>query len=182
MGNVNVSWQKSFHEDNVIDPVDGAGVMALSAFLLSSLPSGADRRILLKEMWDSGAEVIVRLLSVSACWSEIEHPVGAVVGPHRPRLRKCRRSTRTPAEVGQEGARKSHGGQFAPQRRPRCGTGTSPVQTSQGGLTVTLSVPTTEHARCTILATASWIAPSHSGCSARSSSGKRSTQARVTRT
>ncbi|KAI0800808.1 mitochondrial small ribosomal subunit Rsm22-domain-containing protein [Fomes fomentarius] len=59
MGNLSVSWQKSFHEDNVVGREDGSDVMALSAFLLSSLPSHVDRKLLVKEMWDSGAEVMV---------------------------------------------------------------------------------------------------------------------------
>lgn len=59
LGGVCVSWQKSFHEDNAVDPVDGSNVVALSAFLLSSLPTHVDRKILVKELWESGAEVIV---------------------------------------------------------------------------------------------------------------------------
>lgn len=60
MGDLSVSWQKSFHEDNATDRARGSDAMALSAFLLSSLPTHVDRKLLVKEMWDSGAEVMVR--------------------------------------------------------------------------------------------------------------------------
>ena len=66
MGALHVSWQKSLHDEDVVNPQDGVGAMALSAFLLSSLPTTAERKLLVKEMWESGAEVIVRTFSVSA--------------------------------------------------------------------------------------------------------------------
>ncbi|KAI0361117.1 Rsm22-domain-containing protein [Trametes cingulata] len=59
MGNLEVSWQKAFHDDNAVEREGGSQVMALSAFLLSSLPTSSERRALVKEMWDSGAEVMV---------------------------------------------------------------------------------------------------------------------------
>ena len=59
MGNLDVSWQKSFHEENVLSPNEGRNVMALSAFLLSSCPGHVDRKALVKEMWESGAEIMV---------------------------------------------------------------------------------------------------------------------------
>ncbi|KAH9943984.1 mitochondrial small ribosomal subunit Rsm22-domain-containing protein [Epithele typhae] len=58
-GELDISWQKLFHEDNAIDRVDGPGTMALSAFLLSTLQTDVDRKQLVKQMWDSGAEVMV---------------------------------------------------------------------------------------------------------------------------
>ena len=60
MGDVNVSWQKAFHEENKLPRTDGSGVLALSAFMLSSLSNGVARKKLVKEMWDSGAEIMVR--------------------------------------------------------------------------------------------------------------------------
>ena len=60
MGGLNVAWQKSFHKDDIVDPIKRSNVVALSAFLLSSLPTSVDKKILVKEMWESGAEVIVR--------------------------------------------------------------------------------------------------------------------------
>lgn len=59
MGSLHAAWQKSFHDDDAVDPVEGSSVVALSAFLLSSLPTPVDRKILIKEMWESGAEIIV---------------------------------------------------------------------------------------------------------------------------
>ena len=66
MGALSVSWQKGFHEDNILDRENGAGAIALSAFMLSSLPNTVERKLLVKEMWNSGAEVIVRRCSLSA--------------------------------------------------------------------------------------------------------------------
>lgn len=66
MGPVNVSWQKSFHEQDIVSREEGASVMALSAFMLSSLPTTVDRKLLVKEMWNSGAEVIVCCILKSA--------------------------------------------------------------------------------------------------------------------
>ncbi|KAI0334478.1 hypothetical protein GY45DRAFT_1318524 [Cubamyces sp. BRFM 1775] len=59
MGGLGVSWQKSFHEDNVTERAEGANVLAMSAFLISSLPSPIERKALVQEMWDSGAEVMI---------------------------------------------------------------------------------------------------------------------------
>lgn len=42
--------------------VEGNGVMALSAFMLSSLPTPLARKALVTEMWDSGADTIVKFL------------------------------------------------------------------------------------------------------------------------
>ncbi|KAI0652334.1 mitochondrial small ribosomal subunit Rsm22-domain-containing protein [Trametes meyenii] len=58
-GNLDVSWQKSFHEDNVVDRTSGSRVLAMSAFLMSSLPTPVERKTLVREMWDSGAEVMI---------------------------------------------------------------------------------------------------------------------------
>ncbi|TBU34443.1 Rsm22-domain-containing protein [Dichomitus squalens] len=59
MGSLHAAWQKSFHDDDAVDPVESSSAVALSAFLLSSLPTPVDRKIMIKEMWESGAEVIV---------------------------------------------------------------------------------------------------------------------------
>ncbi|KAI0639869.1 mitochondrial small ribosomal subunit Rsm22-domain-containing protein [Trametes polyzona] len=59
MGGLEVAWQKSFHEDNVTTREDGASVLAMSAFLLSSIPTPLERKALVQEMWNSGAEVMV---------------------------------------------------------------------------------------------------------------------------
>ncbi|PSS29720.1 hypothetical protein PHLCEN_2v2868 [Hermanssonia centrifuga] len=59
IGSLSASWQKSFHDDNKIRRSDGTGVLALSAFILSSLPTSIARKTLVKEMWESGAEIMV---------------------------------------------------------------------------------------------------------------------------
>ncbi|EKM61456.1 uncharacterized protein PHACADRAFT_248077 [Phanerochaete carnosa HHB-10118-sp] len=59
VGDVSVSWQKAFHEDNKLPRVDGGGVLSLSAFMLSSLPNTVARKKAVKEMWESGADIIV---------------------------------------------------------------------------------------------------------------------------
>lgn len=81
-GNLTVSWQKSFHEDDVMRRENGSSVMALSAFLLSSLPTHVDRKMLVKEMWDSGAEVMVRSGQVTATCAT--HHIVPTLGSHRP--------------------------------------------------------------------------------------------------
>jgi hypothetical protein len=57
-----VSLQKSFHpSDHVPRASDlGLGTVGLSAFMLSSLGNPTLRRVMVKEMWDSGADVLVR--------------------------------------------------------------------------------------------------------------------------
>ncbi|KZT08624.1 Rsm22-domain-containing protein [Laetiporus sulphureus 93-53] len=59
MGGLNVSWQKIFKESNQIPRSEGGDVLALSAFVLSTLPTSWERRDALKEMWQSGADVMV---------------------------------------------------------------------------------------------------------------------------
>lgn len=54
-----MSWKKSFRDDDKIRRSEGGDVLALSAFLLSSLPTPLARKALVKEMWDSGAGIIV---------------------------------------------------------------------------------------------------------------------------
>lgn len=58
-GAVSVTWQKSFKEENKIQRSGAGDVLALSAFMLSSLPSPVARKALVKEIWDSGADTMV---------------------------------------------------------------------------------------------------------------------------
>jgi hypothetical protein len=60
IGELSVQWQKTFHEDDHAKPADGGRTLAISAFSLSALPNAAARKQLVREMWDSGAETIVR--------------------------------------------------------------------------------------------------------------------------
>ncbi|KZT27577.1 Rsm22-domain-containing protein [Neolentinus lepideus HHB14362 ss-1] len=59
LGKMNISWQKSFREGDIVERADGGDVVALSAFQLSSLPTPLARKELVKEMWESGANIIV---------------------------------------------------------------------------------------------------------------------------
>ncbi|EIW64053.1 mitochondrial 37S ribosomal protein RSM22 [Trametes versicolor FP-101664 SS1] len=59
MGSLDVAWRRAFHEDNVLTRADGSDVLAVSAFLLSSIPTPVERKALVTEMWESGAEVMV---------------------------------------------------------------------------------------------------------------------------
>ncbi|KAJ7292885.1 Rsm22-domain-containing protein [Mycena rebaudengoi] len=58
-GPLRVSWHKSFREDDVIPRSEGHHTVALSAFMLTSLPTHVARKALIKEMWSSGAHVLV---------------------------------------------------------------------------------------------------------------------------
>ncbi|KAF9225375.1 hypothetical protein BS17DRAFT_778516 [Gyrodon lividus] len=59
LGALSATWQKSFHEDDCIDPAEGHDALALSAFMLSALPTPLAKRNMVKEMWDSGAHTII---------------------------------------------------------------------------------------------------------------------------
>ncbi|KAK7007022.1 3-methyl-2-oxobutanoate hydroxymethyltransferase [Favolaschia claudopus] len=58
-GPMKVSWQKSFRESDTIPRSQGHNTIALSAFMLSSLSTDIARKALIKEMWSSGAHVMV---------------------------------------------------------------------------------------------------------------------------
>ncbi|KAJ3558994.1 hypothetical protein NM688_g608 [Phlebia brevispora] len=59
LGGLAPAWQKAFHEEDEVDRLQGTSTTALSAFMLSSLSSPLARKKLVKEMWESGAEVLV---------------------------------------------------------------------------------------------------------------------------
>lgn len=63
---MNISWRKSFQDSDRIDPSQGGATLALSAFMLSSLSHDHARKNLLREIWESGAGVIVSA-DVSSC-------------------------------------------------------------------------------------------------------------------
>ncbi|KAJ6541927.1 mitochondrial small ribosomal subunit Rsm22-domain-containing protein [Mycena capillaripes] len=60
-GPLRVSWHKSFREDDKIPRSEGHYTVALSAFMLTSLTTHVARKALIKEMWSSGAHVLVAL-------------------------------------------------------------------------------------------------------------------------
>ncbi|CAL1694264.1 unnamed protein product [Somion occarium] len=58
-GDTNVTWKRSFQGSEPIVRSENGEILALSAFLLSTLPSPVARKTLLKEIWESGADIIV---------------------------------------------------------------------------------------------------------------------------
>lgn len=59
LGETKITWQKTFREENMHNRSEGQNTLALSAFLLSTLPAPHLKKALVKQMWDSGADVIV---------------------------------------------------------------------------------------------------------------------------
>ncbi|KAF8624223.1 hypothetical protein AX15_005989 [Amanita polypyramis BW_CC] len=57
-GKLQIRWRKSFEKESMING-ENKEMLALSAFLLSTLSTSVARKMLVKEMWESGAEVIV---------------------------------------------------------------------------------------------------------------------------
>lgn len=55
-----MSWQKSFKTEDKITREEGWNTVALSAFMLSTLPTSLAKKALAKEMWESGAHTMVR--------------------------------------------------------------------------------------------------------------------------
>ena len=56
---LNVRWQKSFKEENLLMQHERPRTIALSAFMLTSLPSPFAQKEMVQEMWDSGAHTII---------------------------------------------------------------------------------------------------------------------------
>lgn len=59
LNGMKISWQKTFRQENSVDRLEGRNTLALSAFLLSTLHTPHMKKALVKQMWDSGADVIV---------------------------------------------------------------------------------------------------------------------------
>lgn len=62
-GPLSLSWQRSWHDEDKMNRSKGSDTIALSAFMLSALPTRQARKVLVKEMWESGAEVMVSILT-----------------------------------------------------------------------------------------------------------------------
>ncbi|KAH7886180.1 mitochondrial small ribosomal subunit Rsm22-domain-containing protein [Phlebopus sp. FC_14] len=58
-GTLNVAWKKSFHESDRVDLREGHDTLAISAFMLSTLPTTLARKAMVKEIWESGAHTII---------------------------------------------------------------------------------------------------------------------------
>jgi hypothetical protein len=59
IGALDVAWQQTLKESDKVPYIEGNGVLALSAFMLSSLQTPLARKTLVTEMWESGADTIV---------------------------------------------------------------------------------------------------------------------------
>jgi len=59
VGETRLRWQRGFSDTDKVTRSEGGGTLALSAFHLSSLPNAVARKDLVREMWSSGAELIV---------------------------------------------------------------------------------------------------------------------------
>ncbi|OBZ68493.1 Rsm22-cox11 tandem protein 2, mitochondrial [Grifola frondosa] len=59
LGEMKVSWRKSWQEHDEFSRSEGGDVIALSTFILSSLPTPLARKTMVKEMWESGADVMI---------------------------------------------------------------------------------------------------------------------------
>lgn len=115
LGGLGVSWQKTFQESDRLSRSDGGDTLALSAFMLSSLPDALARKNLVKEIWQSGADVMVSIHNFSVqpyrtrSTFFLTLPLGP--GPHRPQfhcwIRMHSGGKRISSTVGQERARGS---------------------------------------------------------------------------
>ncbi|KAH7915708.1 mitochondrial small ribosomal subunit Rsm22-domain-containing protein [Hygrophoropsis aurantiaca] len=59
LGSLSTNWQKTFREDDRLPISEGTNVLAMSAFMLSSLPTSLAKKNLVKEIWESGASTII---------------------------------------------------------------------------------------------------------------------------
>jgi len=57
---LNVRWKKAFKEEDKILQDDASKTIALSSFMLTTLPTSMAQKTMIQEMWDSGAHTIVR--------------------------------------------------------------------------------------------------------------------------
>ncbi|KAI9444934.1 Rsm22-domain-containing protein [Lactarius indigo] len=58
---LDISWQRKFQPENIPQAHDGSSTIAISAFFLSTLQTPFQRKALIEEIWESGAETIVLL-------------------------------------------------------------------------------------------------------------------------
>jgi hypothetical protein len=101
---LNISWQRTLHHDSYSQPRD---TMAISAFFLSTLRTSLQRKSLVKDMWESGAETIVCRLITNFLTSNALLYVGSTRSQQSSRLPKRRRGQRTSIKLRSEGSRGS---------------------------------------------------------------------------
>ncbi|KIM47590.1 hypothetical protein M413DRAFT_416605 [Hebeloma cylindrosporum] len=60
-GGLNVRWKKAFKEEDKILQDDASKTIALSSFMMTTLPTSMAQKTMIQEMWDSGAHTMVIL-------------------------------------------------------------------------------------------------------------------------
>jgi hypothetical protein len=88
---LDIAWHRTFHHDSLPQPLDGSNTIAISAFFLSTLRNSLQRKLVVKEMWESGADTIVSRLVINFPTSNALLYVGPTRSQHSVRLPKCRR-------------------------------------------------------------------------------------------
>ncbi|KAF9486377.1 Rsm22-domain-containing protein [Pholiota conissans] len=56
---IDITWTKSFKPEHQVPVEDGPKTLALSAFLLTSLDTSVAQKIIIQQMWNSGADTII---------------------------------------------------------------------------------------------------------------------------
>lgn len=59
---MDIKWQKFYKETDEIPRSEGHDTIAVSAFNLTTQPDHINRKAMVKEMWASGANLIVGLI------------------------------------------------------------------------------------------------------------------------
>lgn len=73
VGQTRVRWQRGFSDTDHVHRSEGGNVLALSAFYLSTLASPLDRKAAVKEMWQSGANVLVSAFAANHDFERTEY-------------------------------------------------------------------------------------------------------------
>ena len=77
---ISTDWNKGFSDEYTLSARQGQNAVAISAFHLSEAKNDIERKDIVKQMWNSGAETIVSLKGVSSLVLAQQK-----TGSHRPR-------------------------------------------------------------------------------------------------
>lgn len=72
IGSLTATWQRTFQSEDKVRRSQGNSTLALSAFYLSSLPYPASRKAIVKEMWESGADIMVSSITRDALLFKVD--------------------------------------------------------------------------------------------------------------
>lgn len=73
LGAISTSWHKGFSDEHNLIVGQGQRVVAISAFHLSEAKSDIERKDLVKQMWNSGADTIVSSITILPLCSHSPH-------------------------------------------------------------------------------------------------------------